>query len=74
VAIVVASTLLTAGYFLPIVFRAFFVPAGAGTPETKLAEAPWPIVAALVVTAGGTLLLFFAPGIPYGLATLMIGG
>jgi multicomponent Na+:H+ antiporter subunit D len=70
VAVIILSTLLNAAYFLPIVFRAFFrAPAG---DEHKPSEAPWPIVAALTVTAAGTVLMFFAPEIPYALAQLMI--
>jgi multicomponent Na+:H+ antiporter subunit D len=70
VAVIILSTLLNAAYFLPIVFRAFFrAPAGHAH---KSGEAPWPIVAALTVTAAGTVLMFFFPGIPYALAQLMI--
>ena len=51
-------------------FRAFFrAPAGQAH---KSGEAPWPIVAALTVTAAGTVLLFLSPEIPYALAQLMI--
>jgi multicomponent Na+:H+ antiporter subunit D len=72
VAVIILSTLLNAAYFLPIVFRAFFrAPADQGH-EHKSGEAPWPIVAALTVTAAGTVLMFFSPGIPYALAQLMI--
>lgn len=40
VAILVASTLLNAGYFLPVVYRAFFkAPAGTVAPETAKAPA-----------------------------------
>ena len=76
VAVIVVSTLLNAAYFLPIVYRAFFLaPAGSahgeasaghghGASGAKLGhgEAPWPMLLALWVTAGLTLLLFFAPG------------
>ena len=72
VAVIILSTLLNAAYFLPIVFRAFFrAPADQGH-EHKSGEAPWPIVAALTVTAAGTVLMFLSPGIPYALAQLMI--
>ena len=50
-----------AGYFLPIVYRAFFCePAGDGHGH-KSGEAPWPIVVALTATAAGTVLMFFFP-------------
>jgi len=66
---------LNAGYFLPIVFRAFFrEPSAATAHGDTTGEAPWPIVLALTATAIGTIALFFAPGIPLALSKLMIGG
>jgi len=73
VTVIILSTLLNAGYFLPIVFRAFFREPPSGGAAHQAGEAPWPIVLALTATATGTVLLFFAPGIPYELAQLMIG-
>ncbi len=76
VGVIVASTMLNAGYFLPIVYRAFFLPPppaddhGHGHAH---GEAPWPIVLALCATAAATLGLFFFPDIPLALAKLMIG-
>jgi multicomponent Na+:H+ antiporter subunit D len=71
VAVIVVSTLLTAGYFLPIVFRAFFRPPPAAAHDGG--EAPWPIVVALAFTAAGTLGLFFLPEVPFALATALTG-
>ena len=72
-AVIIVSTVLNAAYFMPIVFRAFFCePAGDGHGH-KSGEAPWPIVVALTATAIGTVLMFFAPDIPYALTKLMIG-
>ncbi len=68
VGVIVISTVLNAGYFLPIVFRAFFREAPAGHEH---GEAPWPIVLALTITATATVLLFLAPQIPFALANLM---
>ena len=50
----------------------------AGEPRgpagrTRHGEAPWPMVLALTATAAGSMLLFFLPGVPYALATLMMG-
>jgi multicomponent Na+:H+ antiporter subunit D len=70
VGVIALSTVLNAGYFLPIVYRAFFREAPAAHPH---GEAPWPIVLALVATAVGTVLLFLLPDIPHALAKLMIG-
>ena len=73
VGVIVVSTLLNAGYFLPIVYRAFFVaPAddGHGQPH---GEAPLPMLLALCTTAAATLLLFFLPDVPLALARQTIG-
>ena len=56
VAVIVVSTLLNVGYYMPIVYAAFFRPMASGTAS---GEAPWPIVVALSVTAVGTIVLFF---------------
>lgn len=71
VAVIVLSTLLNAGYFLPIIFRAFFREADDKHGHES-GEAPLPVVAALTVTAAAAVVLFFWPEIPYALATLMI--
>jgi multicomponent Na+:H+ antiporter subunit D len=85
-AVLVLSTLLNTAYFVPIVYMAFLqreaVPAprpayvGGGSDhgvDWDHGEAPWPIVAALTVTAALTILLFFFPGIPLALARA-VGG
>jgi multicomponent Na+:H+ antiporter subunit D len=66
VAVIAASTLLNAGYFLPIVYRAFLRPPPSG--EAPHGEAPWPMVAALVLTAALTVAFFFNPELPLALA------
>jgi multicomponent Na+:H+ antiporter subunit D len=65
-AVVVASTLLNAAYFVPVIHAAFFKPLPAGAAAHG--EAPWPVVVALVATAVGTLAMFFAPEVPLALA------
>ncbi|MDX2288302.1 MAG: monovalent cation/H+ antiporter subunit D family protein [Hyphomicrobiaceae bacterium] len=79
VAVVVASTILNASYFLPIIVRAFSTapPTEADTAGTHHhgddhGEAPWPMVLALSVTAAMTVLMFFAPDVPLSLAKAMI--
>lgn len=73
VGVIIASTLLNAGYFLPIIYRAFFkAPADDG--HHAHGEAPLPMVIALTVTAAGTVLLFFVPDVPLALARQMLGG
>jgi multicomponent Na+:H+ antiporter subunit D len=68
-AVIVASTLLNAGYFLPIVYRAFFGPDADGAAH---GEAPWPMVAALVCTAALTVLMFFWAELPLSLARRLL--
>jgi multicomponent Na+:H+ antiporter subunit D len=71
VAVIVVSTLLNAGYFLPILYRAFArSPAGE---DVRVAESPWPMVASLLVTAAVTVLLFVWPGAPFELAEMLAG-
>jgi multicomponent Na+:H+ antiporter subunit D len=74
VTVIIASTLLNAGYFLPIVYRAFLVQPSAGAHDHPHGEAPWPMVLALTITAAGTLILFFYPGVPLSLARQLAGG
>lgn len=76
VSVIVLSTALNAGYFLPILHRAFFLPlpeAGEGE-ALRLREAPWPIVAALTATAIGLVTLFLMPQVPLALAEQLFGG
>jgi multicomponent Na+:H+ antiporter subunit D len=73
VAVIVVSTLLTAGYFVPIVYRAFFRPPHDGAHAIH-GEAPLPMVAALVCTAALTVGLFLVPGVPLQLARGVIDG
>lgn len=67
--VVLASTLLNAGYFLPILYKAFFK---QGNGEAH-GEAPWTMVAALATTAGLTVLMFFWADLPLALARGMLG-
>ena len=86
VGIIVLSTVLNAGYFLPILVRAFFVEAtpvalhaaGAQAAHPKHdddhGEAPFPMVLALTITAAMSVLLFFFPDVALNLAKLMVAG
>jgi multicomponent Na+:H+ antiporter subunit D len=71
-AVLFASALLNAGYFLPIVWRAFFRPP-ARASENSVREAPWPCVVALAATAVATVLLFFFPESVLRLAEEAVG-
>ena len=65
--VIVASTLLNAGYFLPVIYAAFLKPE-AQKPEHEHGEAPVFIVVALLSTATLTILLFLFPGFVLELA------
>jgi multicomponent Na+:H+ antiporter subunit D len=68
VSVIVLSTLLNAAYFLPIVYRAFFIAPAQGTGADSHGEAPLPMVLAVGVTAAATVILFFWPDLPLALA------
>lgn len=80
--VIVASTVLNAAYFLPIVIRAFFTEhkrahalgAAAVHDHGDHGEAPALMVVALTITAAATVMLFFVPDIPLALAKLMLAG
>ena len=69
VGVIIVSTVLNAAYFLPILSRAFL--RSANGPRQ---EAPLTMVVALTLTAAGTILLFVFPGVPFRLASMVLGG
>ncbi len=71
-AVILISTLLNAGYFLPILHRAYFRPLSAEAAAHPHGEAPLPMVVAMVLTAAGTLSLFFFPDVPVALARQLV--
>ncbi|MDA1260877.1 MAG: proton-conducting transporter membrane subunit, partial [Planctomycetota bacterium] len=71
IAVLAASTLLNAAYFLPIVYAAFLRAPDPG--DAPHGEAPWTMVAAITFTAVATLALPFAIAVPLGLARLVAG-
>jgi len=70
VAVILASTLLNAAYFAPIVLTAFARP--EAQDEASHGEAPLPIVVALTATAALTLGLFLFHQLPLALAGQML--
>jgi multicomponent Na+:H+ antiporter subunit D len=66
-AVIIISTLLTAGYFVPIIFAAYLKDEDA-VQKRDHGEAPMLMVIALSLTACATLLLFFFPEVPLALA------
>jgi multicomponent Na+:H+ antiporter subunit D len=70
-AVLVASTLLNAGYFLPILYKAFF---NSPSPsDSSHGEAPLSMVLAMLATAALTIAMFFYADLPLALARGMLG-
>ncbi|MFL0809399.1 MAG: monovalent cation/H+ antiporter subunit D family protein [Agarilytica sp.] len=69
VIVILLSTLLNTAYFMPIVYRAYFLKEEPG--GVAHGEAPLPIVIALSITSALTVGLFFFPAIPYELAEMI---
>ena len=65
--VIVLSTLLTAGYFVPVIYAAYMKDEDADQKRDH-GEAPVLMVVALSITACCTVLLFFFPDIPLELA------
>ena len=74
VGVIIASTLLNAAYFLPVIYAAFFKAPDDNPDGHDHGEAPLPIVIALTATAAGTVLLFFFPGTVLALSKMLVGG
>lgn len=72
IAVLLLSTLLNTGYFIPIVYAAFFKKEDSPNAHPH-GEAPWSMVVALTTTALLTLILFFWPQIPLELAAQLPG-
>ena len=74
------GSLLSAGYLLPVVVRAFFRPPAGASPGSRGAaavsinEAPLVCVIPLLVTAGGCIALFLWPQPLYQLVRTLGGG
>ena len=68
IVVILASTLLNAAYFLPVIYAAFFKAPDISDHEHAHGEAPLPIVLALSLTALATVALFFMPQVAIDLA------
>ncbi len=66
-AVLMVSSLLNVLYLVIIPVRAFAC-APAGPAPEGMQEAPWPSLAAIVVTAAGCIILFFRPEALFRLA------
>jgi multicomponent Na+:H+ antiporter subunit D len=72
-AVLLGSSFLNAAYFLPIVYRAFFVPASEPAEDVRIREAPLWCLVPLCLTALATCVLFFYPDLFMALAQLAGG-
>jgi multicomponent Na+:H+ antiporter subunit D len=72
VAVLVAGTMLNAAYFLPILYRAYFLEPGCG--RTRAPEPLSPMLFALLAAAFLTMLFFFMPEGAARLAAQLAGG
>lgn len=72
VAALLLSSLLNIIYLLAIPFRAFFLAPASGVPVDHIREAPWPLVVAMLTTAGACVVLFFVPEPLYRLVALLV--
>lgn len=68
----VIGSLLSGAYLLPIVVRAFYLPED-NEQTTKVKEAPKTIVIAMIISASGCVILFFAPDFAFDLMDRIAG-
>ncbi|MFC1748085.1 monovalent cation/H+ antiporter subunit D family protein [Pseudomonadota bacterium] len=73
-AVLMISSLLNIIYLLPIPIRAFFSKPEGGKHYTEIAEAPKPMLLAMIITSSACVVLFFYPDPFYRLASLAAGG
>ena len=71
--VLLVSSLLNAAYFLPIVYNAFFCPPEKALYEDKIQEAPLWCIIPPVLTAIGSIVLFFYPTLFMRLAEMAVG-
>ena len=72
-AVYLISSVLNGVYFFPIIYRAFFRSPSSDKAGEPHGEAPLACVLPLTITATGSVLLFFFPGLIFELTNLMIG-
>jgi len=69
IGVLLTSTIVSAAYLMPIIYVAFFK--SELSPPPSHGEAPWPMVAAIMITAATAIMLFFAVEWPYRLISLL---
>lgn len=71
---IIASTVLNAAYFLPIIYMAWFAEEPEALRANDHGEAPFPAVLALTITAGLTIAFFAFNGPLIALEQQIVGG
>ncbi|MDZ7790265.1 MAG: proton-conducting transporter membrane subunit [Xanthomonadales bacterium] len=68
------SSLLNIAYLLVVPARAFLLPPADDQVPGRFKEAPWPMVASMLITAGLCIFFFFRPDLVFDLAAMLIDG
>ena len=68
-AALIIGSLLSVAYLMPIAVRAFYLP--ADDDNTSITEAPTTILIAMIISAGGCLVLFVAPDFAFDLMQMI---
>ncbi len=68
------SSLLNIAYLLIIPARAFLLPPDDDTPSDRIREAPWPMVAAMLLSSGLCIFFFFRSDLVFKLAAMVLDG
>ena len=72
--VLAVGTLLSAGYLLPILYRAFLRPPSADAHGEAHGEAPLPMLIAIGLSAALTVALFLDADVPLALARQLVAG
>jgi len=70
--VLLSSSMLNAAYFLPVVYKAFFCSPEESRFENRVQEAPPWCLVPLIITATGSIVLFFLPQPFFNLATMAV--
>ncbi|MEJ5376672.1 MAG: monovalent cation/H+ antiporter subunit D family protein [bacterium] len=71
-AVLLLSSLLNAGYLMPVVYRAFFLPIPDGEPTGRLPETSSLCTWAPMLTALGCVIIFLFPGVILDLTSVAV--
>jgi len=69
--VILFNAILDMGYFVPVIYRAFFVAPDNPEEMEKVNEAPRTIVVPIMITCAGVIILGFYPGVFLKLASMV---